>query len=130
MSAPCIRLAVALTGILCAIGALAAYARAANPDRIQQGHAVFLHTCAPCHGFGAGDDGRLLLPAPTALSLKYKGAISPYLEERSDLPFPVLLNYVRHGSWSMPAFRKTEVTDEEVRSIADYLAESSKKANR
>lgn len=93
---------------------------------IQKGNAVFQHTCAPCHGYGPGNDGRALLPAPTALTIKYRGKVSPFLEERSDLSYPVLLVYVRRGSWSMPGFRKTEVTDMDVQAIAAYLAESAR----
>ena len=43
-----------------------------------------------------------MLPAPHALTLKYGGSKSPYIEERSDLTYPVLRVFVRHGSWSMP----------------------------
>ncbi len=113
-------------GVLLAANAFAADAPADHSAK--HGNAVFQHSCAPCHGYGGGDDGRKLLPAPTALTLKYKGAKSPYLEERDDLPYPVLVTFVRYGTWSMPGFRKTEVTDDDVQAIAAYLAESSKAA--
>lgn len=113
-------------GVLLAVNAFAA--DSSSDHSAKRGNEVFQHTCAPCHGYGGGDDGRKLLPAPTALTLKYKGTKTPYLEERTDLPYPVLLAFVRYGSWSMPGFRKTEVTDDEVQAIAAYLAESSKAA--
>ncbi len=100
-----------------------------SPDEkaIQHGHEVFTHSCAPCHGYGPGDDGRAMLPGPAALTVKYKGARSPYLEERSDLPYPTLKVFVRQGTWSMPGFRKTEITDNDIQDIAAYLADSAKK---
>ena len=36
--------------------------------------------------------------------------------------------FVRRGTWSMPPFRKTEITDDEIEAVAAYLAESSKRA--
>ena len=43
-------------------------------------------------------------------------------EARTDVTCDVLKVYVRHGSWSMPPFRKTELTDEQLQDIAAYLA--------
>jgi mono/diheme cytochrome c family protein len=109
---------------------LCAASFAAKPDQkalIGQGRQTFEHLCKPCHGHGAGDDGREMLPAPTALTLKYGGSKSPYLEERADLPYPALRVFVRRGSWSMPAFRKTEITDQEIEAVAAYLQDSSRK---
>ncbi len=60
------------------------------------------------------------------MTVKYKGARSPYLEERSDLPYSTLKVFVRQGSWSMPGFRKTELTDEDIQDVAAYLADSAK----
>jgi mono/diheme cytochrome c family protein len=49
------------------------------------------------------------------------------LEERTDLTAPVLKVFVRNGSFSMPPFRPTELTDAEIADIAAYLAVSSKR---
>ena len=95
----------------------AAGAHAQNVDLVNRGRAAFQHTCAPCHGVGAGDDGRAMLPGSQSLKLKYKGEKSPFLEDRSDLPYPVLHTFVRRGTWSMPGFRKTEVTDADIEAI-------------
>ena len=115
-------------GLAC-LAALAAgvTANAQPADPVQHGKALFQRSCAPCHGVGPGDDGRPMLPASQSLKLKYKGSKSPFLEDRSDLPYPVLRVFVRHGSWSMPGFRKTEVSDPDVEAIAAYLAVSSKR---
>ena len=99
-------------------------AGAEDASSIQRGMTKFQRTCAPCHGAGPGTDGRPALPGTTALQLKYKGALPALLEARTDLTFDVLKAYLRHGSWSMPPFRKTELTDAEIQDIAAYLATS------
>ncbi len=116
--------ALAVAGLFIVVGAGTAHAQ--DGDLIQRGKAQFQHTCAPCHGMGPGDDGRPMLPGSQSLQFKYKGSLSAFLERRSDLPYEVLRVYVRRGSWSMPGFRKTEVTDADVRAIAAYLADSAK----
>ncbi len=103
----------------------------AQPPAVQRGNAKFQHSCAPCHGAGVGDDGRAMLPGADALRIKYKGAVPPVpalLEERKDLTAPVLKVFVRHGSFSMPPFRPTELTDTEIADIAAYIADKSKNA--
>jgi mono/diheme cytochrome c family protein len=98
--------------------------RAEDSVAIQRGMIKFQHTCAPCHGPGPGNDGRAALPGTAALQLKYKGALPALLEARTDLTFDILKIYLRNGSWSMPPFRKTELTDPEIQDIASYLATS------
>jgi mono/diheme cytochrome c family protein len=88
---------------------------------VELGNTKFQHSCAPCHGKGPGDDGRALLPGTDALRVKYQGSQPALLEERTDLPADVLMVYLRKGSWSMPPFRKTELSDSEIRDIAAYL---------
>ena len=101
----------------------------AQPSAVERGKTKFEHSCAPCHGDGVGDDGHAMLPGTDALRIKYKGtAIPPLLERRTDLPEPVLKTFVRIGSFSMPPFRPTELTDREIGDIAAYLAVSSKAA--
>ncbi len=117
--------AIGFAGVIVLVGAVTANAQ--GPDPVQRGKGVFQHSCAPCHGVGPGDDGRAMLPASQSLKLKYKGEKPPFLEDRSDLPYPVLRVFVRRGSWSMPGFRKTEVTDADIEDIAAYLSESSKR---
>ena len=100
-------------------------APAQDPAAIERGNAKFQYMCAPCHGAGIGDDGRAMLPGTDALRIKYRGALPALLEERSDLTADVIRVYLRRGSWSMPPFRPTEITDAEIEDIAAYLAESS-----
>ncbi len=115
-------------GVLAGLATLVAVPAVAQDDAVQRGQAKYEHTCAPCHGRGLGDDGRDALPGTAALEIKYRGALPAVLEDRADLPYPVLRVFVRNGSWSMPPFRPTEVTDDELRDIAAYLAVSSQQA--
>jgi mono/diheme cytochrome c family protein len=118
--------AVAFGGLLLGF----ATAGMAQQSAVQRGNAKFQHSCAPCHGAGVGDDGHAMLPGTDALRIKYKGAVPAVpalLEERTDLTAPVLKVFLRHGSFSMPPFRPTELTDAEIGDIAAYLAVSSKR---
>lgn len=100
----------------------------AQTSAVERGQAKFELSCAPCHGVGAGDDGRALLPGTEALQIKYRGALPAALEQRTDLTAEALTVFVRRGTWSMPPFRKTELTDAEIVDLAAYLAMTSKRA--
>jgi len=54
--------------------------------------------------------------------------VPPLLEQRTDLTAPVIKVFVRHGSFSMPPFRPTELTDAEITDIAAYIADKAKGA--
>jgi mono/diheme cytochrome c family protein len=97
---------------------------------VAAGKVVFQLHCAPCHGAGRGDGGRELLPGTDALRIKYQGKVPALLEQRSDLPAPVLKVFVRRGSWSMPPFRQTEVSDADIDNIAAYLAATARGTSR
>jgi mono/diheme cytochrome c family protein len=109
---------------------LAAAARAQSSAAIARGGEVFAHWCAPCHGAGRGDDGAPLLPGTHALTLKYRGLKPGLLEERTDLPAELIKAFVRTGVASMPPFRKTEVSDEDLEAIAAYLAATARTRGR
>lgn len=112
--------------LLSGIAVLIAAAPAAAQDRaVERGKDKFEYMCAPCHGAGPGDDGRAMLPGTDALRLKYRGALPALLTERSDLTYESIRLFVRQGIFSMPPFRPTEITDEEIRDIAAYIADSS-----
>jgi mono/diheme cytochrome c family protein len=100
--------------------------KAEDASSVQRGNIKFQRTCAPCHGSGPGSDGRAALPGTAALQLKYQGSLPALLEARTDLTLEALKTYVRRGSWSMPPFRKTELTDAEIQDIAAYLATAPK----
>jgi mono/diheme cytochrome c family protein len=103
-------------------------ASAQQSGAVERGRAKFEHSCAPCHAAGRGDDGREMLPGTDALRIKYRGSIPALLEQRTDLPAATLKTFVRSGTFSMPPFRPTEITDEQIADIAAYLAESSKQS--
>ena len=106
------------------LGAQRAFAQ--EPDAVERGNAKFQYMCAPCHGAGIGDDGRAMLPGTDALRIKYQGALPAVLEQRTDLTPELVKLYVRRGTWSMPPFRPTEITDDEIADIAAYLARSAR----
>jgi mono/diheme cytochrome c family protein len=108
----------------------AAAAVAQEPASAERGKAKFEHTCAPCHGAGVGDDGRALLPGTDALRIKYQGSLPPLIEQRTDLNVDAIRTFVRRGTWSMPPFRPTEVTEGDIRDIAAYLRQSAAAAAR
>jgi mono/diheme cytochrome c family protein len=94
----------------------------------ERGRATFEQSCAPCHGAGIGDDGRAMLPGTDALRIKYQGALPALLEQRTDLNEEAIRTFVRRGTWSMPPFRPTEITERDIQDIAAYLRRSSSDA--
>jgi mono/diheme cytochrome c family protein len=94
---------------------------------VERGRARFEHNCAPCHGDGVGDDGRAMLPGTDALRIKYQGALPALLEQRTDLNVEAIRTFVRRGTWSMPPFRPTEITERDIQDIAAYLRQSAER---
>lgn len=114
-------------GVLAAVSSVASAQApsAAAPTAAMRGKTLFLHKCQPCHGTEPADMGRAMLPGTDALRIKYKGALPAALELRGDLNYDVLRVYLRRGTWSMPPFRKSELTDADIADIAAYLVVSS-----
>lgn len=125
-------LLLAATGLALAALAGAQPAQGAPPaqEEVARGKAVFAQHCAACHGRGPGDDGSPHLPGTAALAARYQGSLPGALEERTDLNAETLRYFVRHGSGPMPMFRKTEVSDADIGSIATYLAASAALARK
>jgi mono/diheme cytochrome c family protein len=86
------------------------------------GREVFDKWCAPCHGAGPGK------PASAALAFKYKGEKPALLEERTDLTPEIVKYMVRHGVYTMPASRKTEISDDDLDALAAYLSKTKSAA--
>lgn len=110
---------IALGALTLALAAQVAVAADTKPasERQARGHAVFQYWCEPCHGRAP------YLPATAALTVKYKGSkIAGALEDRKDLTAAVVKTFVRQGAFSMPPFRKTEVSDADLDALAAYLA--------
>jgi len=106
---------VALCCVFVSVGTEVALANTQPPGRQEQGHAVFQRWCAPCHGRAP------YLPATAALTVKYKGKIAGALEDRKDLTAAAVKTFVRQGAFSMPPFRKTEISDADLEALAVYL---------
>jgi mono/diheme cytochrome c family protein len=114
---PNLVLAAAIAAAFC--GAL--YAAPPSPaGDPANGRKVYEYWCATCHGRGAGH------PGTQSLEVKYRGKVPAALEDRTDLSPPVTANFVRRGFALMPPFRKTEISDAELRDLAAYLARNRK----
>jgi len=105
---------------------VAKVAAAAEPSLVEKGRLQFEYSCAPCHGPGKGMGTRPYLPGTDALNVKYQGTQPPLLSERTNLTAEVIRVFVRNGIESMPSFRKTELSDEELDAIAAYLTRNNK----
>ena len=100
--------------VLLGVAAGSAYAQSARAPK--EGQQVFDRWCAPCHGRAAH------LPGTSSLTLKYKGRMPGALEDRRDLTRVAVKTFVRQGSFAMAPFRKTEIDDSQLESLATYLA--------
>jgi (+)-pinoresinol hydroxylase len=95
---------------------------------VRRGKEIFQARCQACHGDYPKDraTGGLLnippMPGTQALRAKYKGELPDLLEERTDLTPEAVAVFVRQGSGSMPFFRPTEVSDEDLKALGAYLA--------
>ena len=80
------------------------------------GEHIFQRYCFECHGEGTDKPGTM------ALKAKYKGAKPGRLDQRTDLTADFVIYTVRRGDTVMPSMRKTEISDAELKAMADYLA--------
>lgn len=87
--------------------------RAAEGD--SSGKRVFQQWCTGCHADNRFSPGTIYLRKnrPPELAL---------IEGRSDFSIEFIKTIVRGGKGGMPSFRRTEITDAQLRSLADYLA--------
>jgi mono/diheme cytochrome c family protein len=106
-----------MKGVAAALALIVAtsHAFAADPaltGRQEQGRKLYNATCVYCHGpnvWGTYTLGRRL------------GSDKALLEQRTDLVAPYVKIVIRAGLGSMPAFRRTELSDSEADAIVDYL---------
>jgi mono/diheme cytochrome c family protein len=95
---------------------------------VRRGKEVFDARCQACHGAYSKPQGVSVftmpqMPGTYTLELKYKGQKPALLEERTDLTPEAVAVFVRHGGGGfMPAFRPTEVSDEDLKALGAYLA--------
>lgn len=100
---------------------------------VRRGKEVFDSRCRACHGAahaggGAGPQGTHPVATPQVpgtyvLEQRYKGQKPALLEERTDLTPEAVAVFVRRGGGGfMPAFRPTEVSNEDLKALGAYLA--------
>ena len=83
---------------------------------VKRGREVFQYWCVACHGNGP------MKPGTTALQAKYNGVRPAKLEDRTDLTPALTKYFVRTGVNVMPPFRKTEISDADLKALGAYLA--------
>ena len=117
-----------LLGAMFAVALLAGAQAAAAQDAatVANGKVLFTRLCAACHGADRSDQGRAMLPGTDALRNKYTGQLPALLEQRTDLTPDVIRTFVRRGTWSMPPFRKTEISDAGIDAVSAYIADAAR----
>lgn len=106
--------------------AASAQAPAASDGDVEAGKHVYERWCAPCHGPGLGLPGFGALPGTQQLAIKYRNTDIPaVLDQRTDLVPEYIAVIVRQGVSFMPQFRKTEVSDEDLRVLTAYLTRNN-----
>lgn len=92
---------------------------------LQRGREVFYARCIGCHGpIPEQTLGRIFvppMPGTQALLTRYRGEVPPELERRTDLTPALVETVVRKGLGSMPFFRPTEVSRDDLAALAAYL---------
>ena len=93
--------------------------------REQRGREVFQQRCAACHNAipkdGIGPPYLPPMAGTQALQARYKGAKPAELEQRTDLTADFVKAIVRSGLNSMPFFRPTELSDDDLSALGAYL---------
>lgn len=99
---------------------------AADSTLVERGRVLYtLRACEACHGPNVGPAPGRELPGTAALRERYGNSKPAVLADRTDLDPAYVTLIVRQGLHMMPYFRKTEVTDEDLKAIAAYLARNS-----
>ncbi|MGI9322823.1 MAG: c-type cytochrome [Pseudomonadales bacterium] len=84
----------------------------------ERGRQVYEQWCAICHE--AGDD----MAGTTGLERKYHGQVPALLREREDLTGAFVTEVIREGIASMPFYRKTEISDDDLTALIEYLVKN------
>jgi (+)-pinoresinol hydroxylase len=118
--------AAALTALLALLAGEASSQPPEGNAQHARGKQVYDYWCLPCHGTGLGLPGFNELPGTQQLRIKYRDtAVSPLLEDRTDLVPEFVKVIVRQGVSFMPQFRKTEISDADLDALAAYLARNN-----
>ena len=98
---------------------------ALSDPRERRGQEVFDQRCAACHGevpdSSFGPAFLPPMPGTQALRRRYGEALPALLEERTDLSAEYIEAVVRDGLGSMPFFRPTELSRDDLEALVAYL---------
>ena len=83
----------------------------ASRPGVARGEALYVEHCIHCHG-----------PNGMGTGLLARRVQPPLLEARDNLPAQYVIVAARQGIGNMPPIPRGEVSDEELRAIAEYLA--------
>jgi len=96
----------------------------------QRGRELFRERCAACHApvpeNMIGPPYMPPMPGTFALRARYQGAKPAELEERTDLTPEFVKAIVRNGLNSMPPFRPTELSNDDLDALGTYLARKTR----
>src|SRR5690606_15171434 len=92
---------------------------------LERGREVFHSRCIACHGpIPEQTFGAIFVPpmaGTRALQERYRGEVPAELERRTDLTPALIETIVRKGLNSMPFFRPTEVSRDDLEALIAYL---------
>ena len=91
------------------LGAMSSVSMAQDASQIARGREVYQKWCAPCHY-------RIVQPAT--------------LPDRTDLTPARIADTVRNGTFVMPRFRKTEISNAELGGLSAYLTRNAAATTR
>jgi mono/diheme cytochrome c family protein len=83
----------------------------------ERGAAVFNNWCDACHR-----RSEINAPGTRSLEFKYRGELPAALEDREDLTPELVEFYVRNGVATMPFYRPTEISDDDLEALGAYLS--------
>ncbi|HEY0674839.1 MAG TPA: cytochrome c [Immundisolibacter sp.] len=89
-------------------------ADATTPVGERSGEELFVLFCRACHAPGADHPGTLKLS-------QTKGEAQSVILNRQDLPGEYIAHVVRNGLLGMPPLRPTDITDEELTRLVEYV---------
>lgn len=104
---------LAVLGVIVGAGGTANAAESGASDAT--GAAIYEHYCIACHDRGVGH------PGTQNLAYRY-GPEKAALADRDNLTPEYVRIMVRFGRGLMPGFRPSEISDEQLKLLADYLA--------
>ena len=81
---------------------------------LNTGEELFNHYCIQCHGDGEGKPGANMLE-------QKHGKEKRLIKGRDDLPAIYIKTVIRNGLLEMAPFRFTEISDEQLDLVADYV---------